>query len=257
MKSEEKTIVKKPISEEETILEEFLAAGVQYGRGQRYTHPSMKEYLIKTTKPIEIFDVRTTLEKMREAVNLLADLLRAGKTILFVGVTPAAAKPVEDLAKLLKQPYLTFKWVGGFLTNFETIKARLAYFKDLLEKEKSGILEQYPPKEKNKILHELEKIKQIYTGVQNLTERPDAVFIVNLAFKSHKTAKREALRLGLPIIALAGSDNDIDGVTVVIPGNDKAPKSITTVLGYLGRWLKENLTEDGERTIGENQKIES
>lgn len=257
MASKEKEVIDKNNKpEEEKILEEFLSTGVQYGRGKRYTHPSMRGYLLKTTKPIEIFDVRTTLAKMKAAVNLLVDLLQVGKTVLFVGITPATSKSIEDLAKLLDQPYMTFRWVGGFLTNFETIKSRLVYFHELLEKERSGLLDQYTPKERNKILHELEKMKQIYSGVKGLTKRPEAIFIVNLAFKSHKTAKKEALKAGLPIMALAGSDNDINGVTAVIPGNDKAPKSITTILGYLGRWIKDKLTDNGERIIGENQKIE-
>lgn len=245
MATEEKVITKNNKSEEEKILDEFLSAGVQYGRGKRYTHPSIREHLLKTSKLIEIINLKNTLANLKLASEFLANLLREGKIILFVGVTPAASKPIEDLAKLLNQPYMNFKWVGGFLTNFETIQARLSYFKNLLEKEKSGILEQYPPQERNKMMRELEKMKQIYSGVTELDRTPDAIFIVNLAFKSHKTAKREALKLGIPIISLSGLDNDVTGVEIVIPGNDKAPKSITTVLGYLGRWIKERLTENG------------
>jgi small subunit ribosomal protein S2 len=248
---------KENTDKEEGILEEFLAAGVQYGRGKTRTHPSMKLFLLKSTqKQIEIFDINITLEKLKEAAKFIADLLNSSKKILFVGVTPAASLPIKELATSLNQPYMAFKWVGGFLTNFDTIKARLIYFRDLLAKQKSGVLDQYPPRERNKILQELEKMKQIYEGVKDLETRPDAIFIVNLAFKSHKTAKREAMRLNMPIIALAGSDNDISKVKVVIPGNDKAPRSIKTLLNYLGRFIKENLNY-GERTSGENKTIES
>lgn len=228
---------------QESFEKIFLANGVQYGRSPRFTHPSMRPFLKrvfvgKIRSSLEIFDVRRTYEYLKQAASYLKNLLQENKIILFVGITPGASKPVEDLANLLGQPYLNYKWVGGFLTNFETIKARLLYFKKLLEKEKSGIFDQYPPKERKRFVDELEKMKKIYSGVKDLEKRPDCVFIVNLAYKQHRTAKREAVKLKIPIVALAGSDNDITNVDFVIPGNDKAPRSIATVLSYLGRMIK-------------------
>lgn len=219
------------------ILEEFLRAGVQYGRGQRYTHPSMRPFLGKPAKTVELFDLNTTYLHLQRVASYLKNLIKENKTILFVGVTPAASKPIENIAKLLNQPYMNFKWVGGFLTNFETIKSRLIYFRNLLEKEQTGLINQYPPKERKQLLNELDKMKKVYGGVKNLENKPDALFIVNLAFKSHKTARREAQRCGIPIIALAGSDNDIKGIEYFIPANDKAPRAIETMLNHLAKLI--------------------
>lgn len=219
--------------ENEMVFEEMQKAGVHYGRAKRYTHPSMKPFLIKSLHNIEIFNLNLTWQKMNEVASALADFLKADKKILFVGVTPAASSSLTQFALKFNQPYMTYKWVGGFLTNFSTTLSRLVYFRDLLKKEETKELEEYPPKERAKLERELNKLKNIYSGVINLEKLPDALFIVNLAYPSHQTAKREALKLKIPIFALAGSDNDISGVDYVIPGNDKAPKSIAFIINYL------------------------
>ncbi len=229
------------LQEKETnVFEEMMKAGVHYGRAKRFTHPSMKPYLIKSNRNIELFNLKITLEKLKQVAEYLKNALAEKKVILFVGAYPAAQNKIQELAIKLNQPYMTYKWVGGFLTNFQTIKARLLYFKELLEKEKSGEIKNYPPAERARIERELEKLKNIYSGVIDLENLPDIVFIVNLFFPQHKTALREAKRLKIPVIALTGSDNDISKVDLFIPGNDKAPRSIAWVLDYLLSLLNTN-----------------
>lgn len=225
-------------TEEELILEEMMKNGVHYGRAKRYTHPSMRPYLIKSLKNIEIFNLKITYQKLKETVNVLKDFLNNNKKILFVGTTPASLQKIQEIAVQFNQPYINYKWIGGFLTNFSTIQARLLYFKDLLKKEESGELKEYFPKERSRLEKELNKMKMLYSGVVNLENLPDALFIVNLAYPSHLTAKREALKLKIPIIAIAGSDNDLTGVDYFIPANDKAPKSIAFLVDYLIQKLK-------------------
>ncbi|MER3570184.1 MAG: 30S ribosomal protein S2 [Patescibacteria group bacterium] len=225
-------------TEEELILEEMMKNGVHYGRAKRYTHPSMRPYLIKSLKNIEIFNLKITYQKLKETVNVLKDFLNNNKKILFVGTTPASLQKIQEIAVQFNQPYINYKWIGGFLTNFSTIQARLLYFKDLLKKEESGELKEYLPKERSRLEKELNKMKMLYSGVVNLENLPDALFIVNLAYPSHLTAKREALKLKIPIIAIAGSDNDLTGVDYFIPANDKAPKSIAFLVDYLIQKLK-------------------
>lgn len=227
--------------ENETVFEEMQKAGVHYGRAKRYTHPTMRPFLLKSLYNIEIFNLQFTLQKMNEVATVLTDFFRANKKILFVGVTPAASSRLTQFALTFNQPYLTYKWVGGFLTNFSTTLSRLTYFRELLKKEESKELEEYPPKERAKIERELNKLKNIYSGVINLENLPDALFIVNLAYPSHQTAKREALKLKIPLIALAGSDNDLTGVEFFIPGNDKAPRSIAFIMDYLEEKIKSAL----------------
>lgn len=225
---------------EESLIEEMMKAGVHYGRAKRYTHPLMKPFLLRTNKNIELFNLKITLEKLNEVAKFLKNTLAEGKTILFVGVTPAAQNKIKEIAETFNQHYLNYKWVGGFLTNFQTIQSRLLYFRDLLKKEESGELKEYLPKERSKIEKELQKLKNIYSGVINLEKLPDFLFIVNLAFPQHQTAKREAVRMKIPIIAISGSDNDIFNVHLSIPANDKAPRSIAWLIDYLINKIKEN-----------------
>jgi small subunit ribosomal protein S2 len=230
----EKTIIK------EDIFQEMMQAGVHYGRAKRFTHPSIKPFLLKSNRNIEFFNLKMTLEKLHQVAEYLKDALKENKKILFVGVTPASQNKIQEIATKLNQYYLNYKWIGGFLTNFQTIQARLLYFRDLLEKEKNGEIKNYPPVERSRLERELEKLKNIYSGVVNLDSLPDIVFIVNLAFKQHKTAFRECLRMKIPVIALAGSDNDISKVSLFIPGNDKAPRSIAWQIDYLISLIQKN-----------------
>jgi small subunit ribosomal protein S2 len=224
------------------IMKEFLASGCHYGRAKRFTHPSMRIFLVKNNKKnIEVFDINKTIEKLNEAANYLSDAIKEKKTILFVGAKPAAEKPIQKIGEELNMPYMNYKWIGGFLTNFETIKTRLTYFKELLEKEKSGELENYPPQDKQRVLRELDKMKKIYGGAINLEKLPDIIFIVDLNFKSHRTAVREALKKEIPIVAICGSDNNVEKVKIVIPANDKAPRSISFLIDYLINKIKEKL----------------
>ena len=224
----------------ESLIEEMMKAGVHYGRAKRFTHPLMKPFILKSTKNIEIFNLKITLQKLNEIADFLKQNLTEGKTVLFVGTTPAVQFKIKEIAETFNQPYIIYKWVSGFLTNFQTIQARLLYFRDLLQKEQSGELKNYPPKEMSRIEKELFKLKNIYSGVLNLEKLPDFIFIVNLAFKSHKTAKREAIKMKIPILAIAGSDNDIFNVFKFVPANDKAPRSIGWLIDYLINKIRTN-----------------
>jgi len=242
MMNEPQTTQNLTLTASDKLFEEMMKAGVHYGRAKKYTHPSMKPFLIKTVRNIEIFNLNFTLQKLNELSNALAQTLKEGKKVLFVGVAPASALKIKEIAQKFNQPYLNYKWVGGFLTNFQTILSRLAYFKELLQKEASGELKEYPPKERSRLERELNKMKLIYEGVKDMEKLPDAVFIVNLAHKSHLTAKREALKMNLPIFAIAGSDNDITNVKYFVPANDKAPRSIDFLLSYIMSKVESKLT---------------
>jgi len=219
--------------DENSIFEEMMKAGVHYGRAKRFTHPSMKNFLLKSNKNIEFFNLRLTLEKLNQVAEFLKQALAENKKILFIGTTPASQEKIKELAQTFNQPYINYKWIGGFLTNFQTIKARLLYFKELLKKEESNEINNLPAYQRSKIEKELQKLKNFYSGVINLDSLPDIIFIVNLAYKQHKTAQREALKMKIPIIGLAGSDNDVTNVFLFVPGNDKAPRSIAWQIDYL------------------------
>lgn len=227
------------MTEEQVINNELykslLENGCHYGRAKRFTHPSLKPYLIKKNKNsnIEFFNLKKSIEHLNQVANLMKEILNENKIILFVGAKPSAEAPVQEIAKKLNMPYVTYKWVGGLLTNFETIKKRIIYFKDLLAKEEKGEINDLPIYERQKIKKELDKMKKIYEGLINMENLPDYVFIVDLNLKGHKTAYRECLKKKIPVIALAGSDNDIRQTLAFIPVNDKAPRSIKFIISLL------------------------
>jgi len=245
-----------------SLIKEMMANGVHYGRAKRFTHPSIKPFLQSYQRGnIETFDLKKTIGALNQMVALLVEAIKTGKTILFVGTQPAAQESVKKFAQKLRQPYIIHKWVGGFLTNFETIRSRLIYFKELLVKEESGEIANYPIKDAQRMRRELEKMKRLYTGVIDITEVPDYVFIVNLDFRGHRTAVRECVAKQIPILALAGSDNNVTNVKLFIPANDKAPRSINFILKKLLERIKDSglpLETDQnklEMTIKENEII--
>jgi small subunit ribosomal protein S2 len=224
--------------EKDTIFESMMKAGVHYGRAKKFTHPSMKNFLLKSNKNIEFFNLKFTLEKLNQVSDFLKKALKDNKKILFVGITPASQNKIKEIAETFNQFYVIYKWVGGFLTNFQTIQARLLYFRELLKKEESGEIDALSPYQKARLQRELQKLKNIYSGVVNLDTLPDVVFIVNLSYKQHKTAQKEAMKMKIPIVALAGSDNNVYKVDLFVPGNDKAPSSIAWQIDYLIQHIK-------------------
>lgn len=222
---------------DQLLIEEMIKAGVHYGRAKRWTNPSMRPFLLKSSKNIELFNLKLSLTKLKDVVNFLRKNLEENKIILFVGTTPASQSKIKELASELNQPYVVYKWVAGLLTNFQTLQARLVYFRELIKKEESGELEKYQPKERSKLERELQKLKNFYSGLVNLERLPDVVFIVNLAYKQHQTTVREALKMKIPIVAIAGSDNDVSKINFFIPANDKAPRSISFLLDNIKKEL--------------------
>ncbi|GIW66303.1 MAG: 30S ribosomal protein S2 [Candidatus Parcubacteria bacterium] len=222
------------INQEREKYKEFLENGCHYGRAKRFTHPSMKKFLLKSKNAnIEFFNLKKTEEKLNEVAELIKKIISENKTILFVGAKPSAEESIKIIAQKFNMPYVNYKWIGGLLTNFETISKRIIYFKELLKKEESKEIDELPPYERQKIKKELEKMKKIYSGLLNFENIPNYIFIIDLNYKNHRTAYREAIKKNIPVIALAGSDNDISKVLSFIPANDKAPRSINFIVSSL------------------------
>lgn len=220
------------------LTETMMKMGVHYGRAKRWTHSSIRPFLLKSNKNIELFNLKLTISKLKEASSFLKENLKENKTILFIGTTPAAQIKVKELAEELKQPYVVYKWIAGLLTNFQTFQSRLVYFRELLRKEKEGELQKYSAKERSKLEKDLQKLKNFYSGLVDITNIPEIIFIVNLAYKQHQTAVREALKMKIPIVAIAGSDNNINNIDFFIPANDKALRSISFLIDLIKEELK-------------------
>lgn len=220
-------------SAEDILVKKMVETGVHYGRKKTVTHPDMKRYVVPMTAHTEIFDLTKTKSGLDEAVKFISKTITGGKQILFVGTKPAAYQAVKEIAEALHQPYVVERWVGGLLTNFETVKTRIVYMHDLQKKRDAKEIDKYPIAEKLKLLKTLSKLEKLYSGIDKMQGLPGAIFIADLKYSQHRTAYREAIRSKISIIALVGSDNPLKHVTVIIPGNDKAPKSIAFIVGYV------------------------
>jgi len=212
-------------------LRDLLEAGVHFGTAASMWHPRMKPYIYGKRNSIHIVDVRETVRGLIEAYYYAAKLGKANKTLLFVGTKRQARDVVREAARSAGMPYVTERWLGGTLTNFETIRASIRRL-DGIEKEmnqpeygrQSKKIQSRHMREKRRILRNLE-------GVRNMVRLPDALFVVDP--KKEMSAVREAQRLEIPIIGLVDTDCDPDLVNLPIPGNDDGIRSIQAVVKVL------------------------
>ncbi len=206
---------------------ELLAAGLHFGHQTRRWNPKMKPYLYGERSGIYIIDLEQSLSGMEEAYAYVRDVAARGGTVLFVGTKKQAQEPVEEQAKRVGMPFVNTRWLGGMLTNFQTISRRLVRLRELREMERSGAFSYLPKKEVLRLRHEKEKLERNLGGIQDLERLPEAVFVVDT--KKEHIAVTEARKLGLPVIAIVDSNCDPDEVDFVIPGNDDAIRSVDLV----------------------------
>ncbi|HLU30884.1 MAG TPA: 30S ribosomal protein S2, partial [Acidimicrobiia bacterium] len=194
-------------------------------------NPKMKPYIYGERNGIHIIDLRQTLEQVDKAAEFVKDLSANGGTVLFVGTKKQAQVPVSEAAKRSGNPYVTYRWLGGMLTNFSTIQKRIYYLKELRRMEETEEIEALPKKERLRLRREREKLDMNLGGVIDMTRLPDALFVVDV--NAETTAVSEAARLGIPVIALVDSNCDPELVDFVIPGNDDAIRSAELIASAL------------------------
>lgn len=209
-------------------IEDMQKAGVNFGHTVSKLHPRMKSYVTGIRNNVHLIDLEKTAKEFERALNFIATLVKDKKTILFVGTKIQVKELVKNVAEECNVPYVTERWLGGTFTNFETLKKRVEYFKDLEEKKKHGDLEKYTKKERINFDKELASLKVKFEGIRNLDKLPDAVLILDL--RKDETATREARRKGVKIIGIV--DTNIDPVLAdyPIPANDDAISSISYIL---------------------------
>ena len=218
-------------------MKQLLEAGVHFGHQTRRWNPKMAPYIYGERNGIHIIDLRQTLDQVNRAAEYVRDLVARGGSILFVGTKKQAQQAVEQAALAGGMPYVNYRWLGGMLTNFQTIQTRIFYMKELERMEESGEMNALPKKERLKLRRELEKLRANLGGVRDLNRVPEAIFIVDV--NAEHTAVKEADRLGMKVIALVDSNCDPDAVDIVIPGNDDAIRSAELVAGALAEACKE------------------
>ncbi len=201
-------------------MRELLEAGMHFGHQTRRWNPKMRPYIFTERNGIHIVDLRQTLDRIDEAAELVRNIAADGGSVLFVGTKKQAQGAIEEAANSAGMPFVNHRWLGGMLTNFDTIHKRILYMLELEQMEESGEMEALPKKERLKLRHELEKLHTVLGGVRDLKRVPDAVFVIDV-IEEH-IAVKEAQRLGIPIIAIVDTNADPDGIDLVIPGNDDA-----------------------------------
>jgi small subunit ribosomal protein S2 len=216
----------------EAGLKELLEAGVHFGHQTRRWNPNMRRYIFGELDGIHIIDLVQTEVLLENARRFAGELASGGGTVLFVGTKKQARGPVEDWANRCKMPYVNQRWLGGLLTNFNTMSARIARLHELTEWRDEGKLDLLPTKERMGMQAELAKLEYNLGGVRDMDRLPDAVFVTDL--KTEEIAVREAARLRIPIIGLVDTNCDPGPIDYVIPGNDDAIRSCELVIGTIG-----------------------
>jgi len=216
---------------------ELLEAGVHFGHQTRRWNPKMSRFLYGERSGIYIIDLEQTLDGLKEAFDFVHDLGRRGGTVLFIGTKKQAQDIVEEQANRVRMPFVNTRWLGGMLTNFQTISRRLERLRELREMERSGAFDYLPKKEVQRLRHEKEKLERNLGGMQNLERLPDAVFVIDT--KKEHIAVAEARKLGIPVIAIVDTNADPDEVDYVIPGNDDAIRSVALVTRIIADALEE------------------
>ena len=232
---------------QEVGIKELLEAGVHFGHQTRRWNPKMRRFIYGERAGNYIIDLTRTEQLLGAAQTFADGLARRGGTVLFVGTKKQARDGIKAIAESARQPYVNHRWLGGLLTNFQTISARIKRLHDLERYETEGQLALLPTRERLSAQADLEKLRANLGGVKNMQRVPDALFVIDL--KTEAIAVREAQRLRIPIIGLVDTNCDPDGIDYVIPGNDDAIRACDIITKAIGDVILE-----GNRTFREEEE---
>src|ERR1700691_4285710 len=206
-------------------MKQLLGAGVHFGHQTRRWNPKMRRFILGERNGIYLIDLRQTMKGIEESYGYIRDLVAGGGTVLFVGTKKQTQGPVAIYADACGMPYVNERWLGGMLTNFQTVSTRVKRMKEFEAMQKAGDFEAMPKKEALRHTRELEKLQRNLGGIRGLDRLPDAIFVIDT--KKEHIAVTEANKLGLPVVAVVDSNCDPDVINYVIPGNDDAIRSGT------------------------------
>ncbi|HET8813559.1 MAG TPA: 30S ribosomal protein S2 [Solirubrobacterales bacterium] len=221
----------------EADLKELLEAGVHFGHQTRRWNPNMRRFIFGELDGIHVIDLLQTEKLLEDARKFAGELATGGGTVLFVGTKKQARDTIQEWAERCQMPYVNKRWLGGLLTNFNTMSGRIARLHELNGWKEEGKLDLLPTKERMGMEAELAKLEFNLGGVRDMDRLPDAVFVADL--KTEEIAVNEAARLRIPIIGLVDTNCDPTPVDYVIPGNDDAIRSCQLVIGTIGQAIEE------------------
>ncbi len=211
----------------DVALNDLLKAGVHFGHQTHRWNPKMRKYIFARAGGIYIIDLKQTLKELERAVELTRETILGGQSVLFVCTKPQVAGVVRNEASRCGSFYVTERWLGGMLTNFQTIKNNIARLKELEAGAEEGTFEYYTKRERLLLDREREKLDRYLSGIKDMTQLPGLVFVVDST--REEIAVKEANRLGIPVVAIADTNADPDLLTIAIAGNDDAIRSVSLI----------------------------
>ena len=223
-------------------MKQLLEAGVHFGHQTRRWNPKMAEYIFTERNGIYIIDLQKTVKKLDEAYNFIKKITEEGKSVLFVGTKKQAQESVKSEAIKSGSYFVNARWLGGMLTNFSTIRKRVARLNQLKAMEEDGTFALLPKKEVVKLRLEIEKLEKFLGGVKDMKELPGALFVVDP--KKERIAIAEARKLDIPVVAIVDTNCDPDAADYVIPGNDDAIRAVKLICSAMSQAIIEG--KEGE-----------
>jgi len=221
-------------------LRALLEAGAHFGHQTRRWNPKMKPFIFGARNGIHVLDLQQTVDGLNGAYNYITDMVAAGGKVLFVGTKKQAQETIQEEATRAGQHYITQRWLGGTMTNFSTIRRRLRYLADLEAQRDRGDFSRLTKAEAGKRLEEIEKLYKVFSGIKTMERIPGAIFIVD----PHKEtlALAEAIKVGIPVVAMVDTNCDPDNIDYIIPSNDDAIRSIRLVTSRIADAAIEGMT---------------
>ncbi|MCD6550174.1 30S ribosomal protein S2 [bacterium] len=232
-------VVKEEIEEKKSVkslTQEMMKAGLHFGHKVSRCHPKMRPYVFGIRGNVHIINLEKTLQKLEEALDFIKELVSNKKILMIVGTKIPAKEIVKRIALEYNLPYVSEKWIGGTFTNFDVIKKRIDYFKELEKRKKENRFEGYTKKERMKIEKELEEFEEKFGGIKDLERIPDAIFVIDA--NKEKVAIKEARKKGVKVIAIVDTDSDPTLVDYPIPANDDAVSSIRYIMNQIAEIIK-------------------
>ena len=237
-------------------MKQLLEAGVHFGHQTRRWNPKMARFIFTERNGIYIIDLQKTVKKMDEAYNFVRDLAAEGGKILFVGTKKQAQESIKNEAERCNQFYVNERWLGGMLTNFQTIEKRVKRLKTLEKQAEDGTFDVLPKKEVTILKHEMEKLQKYLGGIKDMRKLPDALFVIDP--KKEEIAVSEARKLNIPIIATVDTNCDPDLIDYPIPANDDAIRAVKLLTGKIADAVLEgNQGEQVEEGAAEEAAVET
>ena len=206
-------------------IEQMLKAGVHFGHQTRFWNPKMENYIFGDRNKVHIINLEKTLELLKPSIDFCTQLAASNNRILFVGTKRAASRVIKEEAERCNMPYVNYRWLGGMLTHYKTVRASIRRLEILKTQEEEGKFESLTKKEVLGIKREMDKLERSIGGIKNMGGLPEALFVVDV--KNEKIAVSEARKMGIPIIGIVDTNSDPDCVDYIIPGNDDAIRSVS------------------------------